>query len=169
MKNDSRIFLDFDGVLNSDHFYTRSRRAAEKGELDRGCVRLLNDLVARTGCKIVIISNWRHGESVPELRKIMVERGFEYPELVVGKTPDLGEDAIRGYEILAYIKSRKVRGPFVVLDDTDDMDGVEDCFVRTDPRKGLQKADVEQAIQILRRQARPLTAMIGRSRSKRAA
>jgi len=161
-----RIFVDFDGVLNSDHFYTRSRRAAEKGELDRGCVKLLNELVARTGCKIVIISNWRHGESVPELRKIMVDRGFEHPASVVGKTPDLGEDAVRGYEILAYIKARKMKEPFVVLDDTDDMDGVEDCFVRTDPRKGLQKADVERAIQILRRQARSSKAAARISRGK---
>jgi hypothetical protein len=144
------IFLDFDGVLNSDRFYTRAPKLAEKGDLDRKCVALLNELVDKTGAKVVIVSNWRHGHSVSELRDILVDRGFEYPKRVVGKSPDLGEDAVRGYEILAFMKGLRIRDPFVVLDDTDDMDGVEDRFVKTDPKVGLQRADVELAEQILR-------------------
>lgn len=145
------VFLDFDGVLNSDRFYTRSKRASEKGELDRECVRLLNEICKRTGAKVVVISSWRHDTSIPELREILETRGFEYAERVVGKTPDLGDDSVRGYEILAYLKKTKSKGPFVVLDDTDDMDGVEDRHVKTNPKTGLVRKDVEQAVAILGR------------------
>jgi hypothetical protein len=148
----SLVFVDFDGVLNSDAFYTRNARAAKEGDLDPKCVRLLNDLVVRSGAKVVIASSWRHDHSVSELRAIMVKRGFEHAGRVIGKTPDLGEDGVRGYEILAFLKNLKMeKRPFVVLDDTDDMDGVEDCFVRTNPKVGLQRKDVEVALRILRR------------------
>lgn len=145
----AHVFLDFDGVLNSDRFYTRSKSAFKRGDLDIRCVKLLNELCARTKAKLVIISSWRHDTSIPELRQIMVERGFKYPRRVVGKTPDLGEKGVRGYEILEYIRRTKMRGPFVVLDDTGDMDGVEEVHIKTDPKTGLSISDVVRACRIL--------------------
>jgi hypothetical protein len=125
------------------------------GDLDPKCVRLLNDLVARSGAKVVIASSWRHDHSVAELREIMAKRGFEHAGRVIGKTPDLGDNGIRGYEVLAFLKGLKMeKEPFVVLDDTADMDGVEDRFVQTDPKVGLQRKDVVAALRILKRVAR---------------
>jgi hypothetical protein len=146
------IFLDFDGVLNSDAFYTRNEKASKIGDVDPRAVRCLNDLVKRSGARVVISSNWRHNMSLKELKEVLVERGFKYPKKVVAKTPDLGHQAIRGYEILAFLKKRRaLKAPFVVLDDTMDMDGVEDCFVRTRPKEGLLPSHVEKALLILSR------------------
>lgn len=148
------IFLDFDGVLNSDAFYTRNEGASKRGDVDPRAIRCLNELVRRSGggCKIIISSNWRHETPLAELRSILTKRGFKYPKKVVGKTPDLGDSAVRGYEILEFLRKRKaLKSPFVALDDNGDMDGVEDSFVRTKATVGLQKADVERALAILKR------------------
>jgi hypothetical protein len=146
------IFLDFDGVLNSDAYYTKSEKARTIGDVDPRAISCLNDLVSRSGAKVVISSNWRRNMSLGELREVLVKKGFKHPNKVVAKTPDLGDDAVRGYEILAFLKRKgALKSPFVVLDDTDDMDGVEDAFVRTAPREGLQASHVEKALLILSR------------------
>ena len=154
------IFLDFDGVLNSDVFYTRNKKASEIGDVDPRAVKCLNALIEKTGAKVIISSNWRHDMSLDELREVLTKRGFKHPKKVVGKTPDLGEKAVRGYEILAFLRKRNaLKAPFVVLDDNDDMDGVEDAFIRTSPKAGLSMAHVEKAVALLqRRGSKPVTA-----------
>lgn len=144
------IFLDFDGVLNSDAFYTRNSRAAKVGDVDPRAVRCLNELCRRSGAYVVISSSWRHDTSITELRDILSKRGFMYPKKVIGKTPDFGENAIRGYEILGFLKGKRaLKKPFVVLDDTEDMDGVHEYFVKTHPKIGLRMSDVEKALAVL--------------------
>ena len=143
------IFLDFDGVLNSDAYYTKSKRAAKYGDIDPTLVARLNKLCEKTGAKVIISSSWRHDTSIQELRDILSNKGFAYPKRVIARTPDLGKEAVRGYEILAHIEKTKMQGSFVILDDTPDMDGVEDCYVRTNPKTGMTMADVKKAITML--------------------
>jgi len=63
------IFLDIDGVINShDNIWARTAlwkdlgvpSRDEYGQLfDERCVRLLEWIISKTGCKIVISSTWR--------------------------------------------------------------------------------------------------------------
>lgn len=140
------IFLDFDGVLN------RGAGLPVASALERRQVQLLNELVRLSGASIVLSTAWRIGRSVAELRDILTESGFRYGNRVIGMTPYYS-NLIRGEEIAAWRKSAGMcRVPFVILDDLEQMGELEPYLVRTDPDRGLERADVILALSILRAQ-----------------
>lgn len=159
------IFLDFDGVLNNDRFFeaTRIRPGSDKA-LDPKCIGRLNALLSISGANVVISSSWRFNgrlsdlmgrtvhRSLPELRKILVRRGFSYPERVVGKTPVHGLRGHRGTEISQYIFDKGVESPFVIIDDDDDMDPFIAHLVQTYPLYGMTNKDVDRAMILLKAQ-----------------
>lgn len=146
----SFVFLDIDGVLNSDLFYSRDAKARMDGDVAPECIAQLNYLLSRTRAKVIISSNWRHHVPLKEIRQVFCARGFRYPKRIVGKTPNLGEGAVRGYEILTYLRRRKALSrPFVAIDDTPDMDGLEGSVVRTSAVTGMTRNDAERALDIL--------------------
>src|SRR6476620_3382199 len=160
------IFLDIDGVLNSEEFFVRKHE--EKGAeavneemrthwpLSEICPKLvsnLNKLVEQTDAKIVVSSTWRHGRSIEELQSILDGVGFKGE--VVDKTPDLNRklnrDVDRGEEIEDWLVSNRGVKSFVILDDDGDMlDEQLDCFVHTSFKTGLNEECTEKAIQILK-------------------
>lgn len=144
----SYLFLDFDGVLNSDAYFARNPDAKGNHLLDPRLVKRLEQFVRSHHCQIVVSSTWREGRSMVELRKILIERGFTMPGRIVGKTPELEHN--RGREIARFMKGRP-RTPFVILDDDDDMVPVEDHLVQTDPAVGLTKRDLNRAAKVLAR------------------
>jgi HAD domain in Swiss Army Knife RNA repair proteins len=125
------IFLDIDGVLNCEEFYTK-RKNSDLGtyplcEFDPFRIMLLNDLIAATDAKIVISSTWRLGRSTEELINIFREVGFVGE--IIDCTPSLRhEGCLRGNEILFWIKENEdIVGPYydyksyVIIDDDSDM------------------------------------------------
>lgn len=108
------IFLDVDGVLNSErHCRALEDRHRQLGhtepaspkrdttcdcfklynQIDREAVARLNRLVAETGAKIVISSSWRKLFDPPELHRILSEHGLVAE--IVGETPDASDEAVR--------------------------------------------------------------------------
>jgi hypothetical protein len=101
------IFLDVDGVLNSEAFL-RKREDEHRGlghtepaspkrettctcfqlerQIDRDAVTRLNRLVAATDAKIVISSSWRKLLDPPELHRVIVEHGLVAE--IIDETPD---------------------------------------------------------------------------------
>ena len=59
------IFLDIDGVLNSEKSINKNLKkfGKEKGQHalmpDRSHIKLLNHIIKETNCKIVLSSSWR--------------------------------------------------------------------------------------------------------------
>jgi hypothetical protein len=161
---DKVIFLDFDGVLNNAaHFAqwgiarTMADREEDDKSFDLACVAALNDLVARSGAKVVISSSWRCMFGLPTLRRILLRHGFIGD--VIGETPQLyvkydGDEKIRGHEIQAWLDAQE-RAPqaFVILDDYADMAHLLSRLVRTSFEHGLRAEHVEQALAILDRGA----------------
>lgn len=146
------IFLDFDGVLNSQSFL-----AATPGGLDRldpQAIARLERIVARSGAKVVISSTWRVKRSLDELRALLAGLGFSGE--VIDRTPELKNGPgyshpfiARGAEIQAWIDAQ--RAPlesFVVLDDAI-LDGMEQNHIQTDFFEGLSDEHVEEAVAIL--------------------
>lgn len=101
------IFLDIDGVLNSEAFLrrleARHRALGHEGpprpkrattcdcfkvhhQIDRDAVARLNRLVAATEAKLVISSSWRKTFDAPELERILVEHGLVAE--IIGSTPE---------------------------------------------------------------------------------
>jgi len=149
------VFLDFDGVLNSERYFAANPDAKGNGNLDVGLVKKMCRFVEDIGGVVVVSSTWREGRSVSEIKSILRERGFEKLKLIVGKTPKLydenDEDAPRGVEIERYM-SLHSGTPFVIFDDDGDMEPVLNRLVQTDPRTGVTGRDFQQARRILQRQ-----------------
>jgi hypothetical protein len=139
MKPDKLVFLDIDGVLNSEIFYrekSQSERYKEVGlplcDIDPRGIKELNKIVQETGAKIVISSTWRKGETIESIQKILDSAGFKGK--VIGLTPVLqykgsSQTVPRGCEIHHWLgKYRdKLELPwnkivkYVIIDDDSDM------------------------------------------------
>jgi Swiss Army Knife RNA repair-like protein len=136
------VFLDIDGVL------APIRRWDRYGDLDLGCIRVLNEIVAGAGADVIVSSTLRHGKTVTELQGMLEAAGFI--GCVIDKTPtgELGSD--RGEEIAAWLAEHAVGG-YVIIDDHGDMGELRAQLVLTHPARGLQPADAPRAIEILKR------------------
>lgn len=151
------IFLDIDGVLNSDR-YDRSRRE-DQGNIDETRLPLLKRIIEETGAVIVLSSSWRkHWEKDPEARDAI---GKELDGLfgsnglaIADKTPVL-PDRDRAGEIRLWLARNGNPEGFVILDDIAFGWG-EDLFghlVKTNSRigRGLEEEHVNKAIAILQK------------------
>ncbi len=105
------IFLDIDGVLNSQLLFRkkRKRRKDEDKEdyhlsmIDETNIRFLNLLIKETGAKVVISSTWRMGNTMPYLQSLLNKKGFKGE--IIAFTPILqSEGSLRGNEIYVWIQ-----------------------------------------------------------------
>lgn len=175
----SAIFLDVDGVLNSEAFlrklddqhrqlgHTDPTRPKSKTtctcyrlecQIDRDAVARLNRLVAVTGAKIVISSSWRKLLDPPELHRVLTGHGLVAE--IIGETPDGHDDLVleayghpqrveRGYEIDFWLKQHPEVERFVILDDGSDMAMHKNRLVQTDAQEGLLDDHVDLAIRVM--------------------
>jgi hypothetical protein len=165
------IFLDIDGVLNSERF---NRKLEEQHrqlghhevcecfkltrQIDREAITRLNRLVAETDAKIVVSSSWRTLLDPPELYRVLGEHGLVAE--IIGETPDGYDDEMRaiyefpdrvfrGHEIDFWLKKHPEVDRFVILDDASDMVMHKNRLVQTDCEEGLLDEHVELAIRMM--------------------
>ena len=152
------LFLDFDGVLNSEAFFRAHGNRYLPETLDTLAVARLNAILARTGARVVVSSTWRLGYSQAELQAILERHGFAGE--IIGVTPQIEEvdaDGIRvalhrprGQEIQAWLSAQpEAPEAFVILDDQDDMEHLAGRMVQTTFATGLGDPHVEAAVQML--------------------
>ena len=128
------LFLDIDGVLNSNFWNDNHQREISDGTLiDNEKVKLLALLVKRTNAKIILHSGWRFWfdtdmEPLRTEAKILLELLAKEGLKIDGVTPDLTTEEIRktkkfslvkADEILLWLKSHNDVSGWVVLDDLD--------------------------------------------------
>ncbi len=159
------IFLDIDGVLNSNFWNADHQREISYGKyIDIEKVKLLSQLVKRSEASIILHSGWRFwfGEDLqplrPEAEYLTALLGKE-GMTVAGMTPDLTTEEIRrtkkfskvkADEILKWLKDHPETKKWVVLDDLElHNDEIAKCQVMTDPEQGLTESDIEKALGIL--------------------
>jgi hypothetical protein len=146
------LFLDFDGVLNSEKYI---RGCDGYGVvIDPTRMVLLKQIVDATGAKIVLTTSWReHWSNCSAQRDdtgALIDRIFATHNLqIFDKTPEL--HARRETEIKSWLDNHTDVANFVVLDDmllsADFLDG---HFVKTSNYfGGLDETDVRKAIAIL--------------------
>lgn len=168
MNYDKVIFLDFDGVLNSDQTEVEASSIHPYLYLDPQLVKRVQQICDQTGAVIVLSTSWRtriHSSwaqesylSLDELREALLSAGLTAE--VIDVTPDLArEDYIgrtdltiwrcppRHREIVAWVEKNKPTS-FVVLDD-DINAKIENHFVHTCYKKGITIEDVQKAVNIL--------------------
>jgi len=149
------IFLDIDGVMNTDR--------SEKWSIESELMELLAEIVLATGAKIVLSSAWRFSSQRvaflrEEFKRVHIEDQF------IGSTEPL--DIIRTEEIKSWLERARLAGmkieSWIAIDDMDllsyDPKLMAGNFLITDSRVGLTRYHVELGIRMLGR--------IGDTRSK---
>jgi hypothetical protein len=149
------LFLDFDGVLNSEKYYAgviaeleaipaRHHSWWEK-HIDPRSVHRLNQIVWETGALVVVSSSWRLKGGVEYLQGLLNSRGFAGK--VISVTPN-DIDVPRSGEITQWLDANSRVDEFVIIDDDEDAE-IDGHFVLTSEKEGLTDKDVAKAIGIL--------------------
>jgi histidinol phosphatase-like enzyme len=160
------IFLDIDGVLNSDVYdqsdYYKKATAGMSGyeviekahhlQLDPDAIKLMNELVERSGAEVVLSSTWREKYTPEQMTDMLKGRGATFK--ISASTPilfgKLSSRIPRGKEIGEYLfKLKEWPESFVIIDDHDDMLKLKSNLVQTHVKFGLTKEIVEKALKIL--------------------
>ena len=132
------IFLDIDGVLN-----TNSDR-----EISNDKLKLLSELVSKTGADVVLSSSWRYGWNQPEknqpgTRFYNLKQLLKDNDIVIKDT--IGLDLTKSIQIKNYLSTNVINN-YVVLDD-EPIDTTN--LVQTDGDVGLTQSDCQKATQFL--------------------
>lgn len=161
------IFLDIDGVLNTERWHDRCVEAGTAYadsfgyDFDPEAVEGLRRIVDETGADIVISSSWKFW-GLSAMQKLWASRGL--PGKVIDVTPNNVSDdmllsidldtmmlpAGKGSEIKEWLTANGNPDSYAILDDMDDMlPEQQSRFVQTDPSVGITRADADSVITIL--------------------
>lgn len=159
------IFLDVDGVLNSNFWNENHQKEISNGALiDIEKIRLLGELVRNTNAKIVLHSGWKFwfDSALNPLRKEAENliRLLSQEELIIEDvTPDYSTEEIRkskkfslvkAAEILAWLEKHKEVNKWIVIDDLDlHHPEIELHQLKPDPHIGLTISDIRKAESML--------------------
>lgn len=160
------IFLDIDGVLNSNLGNENHQREISDGELlDEDKVKLLSKIIAVTKACIVLHSGWRFwfDKNIQPLRKEsqhLVEI-FKRNQIIISDiTPDFTTEEIRNTKKFSLVKAKEILAwlgehpeveKWIAIDDLClHDDEIEKHQLKTDSRIGLTQKDVDCAIEMLR-------------------
>lgn len=113
------IFLDFDGVLNSEASFRyelrRKNNRIPDSLSDVACSNLQYILEQDADIRIVISSTWRKMHTLEELRNFLGGR-FVNGAKVIGKTPAVFSGD-RGHEINLWLEDNPNVTKYVIIDD----------------------------------------------------
>ena len=147
------IFLDFDGVLNTEHYqdllqYQDKPWQDEYGAFfDPKAVKQLKRIIDATDADIVIESSWKYLglDAMKELWKVR-----NLPGTIIDITPSLlGKN--KGVEIASWLsKYAKQDIRYVIIDDEYViLDSQLPHFILTNPYEGITEEQANRAISIL--------------------
>lgn len=154
------IFLDVDGVLNSEFSRDKERNNFDnwmEHEVSEMHVNNLKKIVDATGAQIVLSSSWRfdHPKATGRdfiadpLMKVLDRKLKAVGLDIIDVTPDL-RGKIRGAEIQDWLDRHSEVERFVILDDdVDMMEEQKPFFVNTTFKNGLTEEMANKAIEIL--------------------
>lgn len=141
------LFLDVDGVLNSDEWYHEEwnkDHVYPQGDFDPKCVDIINDIVSKTDCKVIVSSSWRTDSN---LQSVFDKAGLKFQ--IYSTTPFRDH---RGKEIQEWLDSQTEPYVYAILDDDREMLSCQNKFlVRTNGNVGITNEDANRVINILNR------------------
>ena len=146
------IFLDVDGVINSISNLKMVLASGKKQlsginyPFDDRCLKNLKRIVEETDAYIVITSVYRKD---PKHLKVLLQILEEYDlaRRVIGLTPVLNTN--KGDEIKAFLLSITQPCNYVILDDDNDVQELEEHLVQTNEYYGLTQNKADEAIKKL--------------------
>ena len=143
------IFLDIDGVLNSNEYYNSTLITHGKtlGVSDK-LLNLFKKVVEKTNAKIILSSNWRLSyEKLIEIKREL----FKIDTYISDITPDLNKIGDRVDEILLWLKkNNKKSSKWVAIDDMNllfmNNKLHKNNFVKINPEIGLTEKNCQDII-----------------------
>ena len=153
------IFLDIDGVLNTDRAIKRRKNQSDdKIHFDEVALGNLKEIVLATQSKIVISSTWRiHRNTNNPLWAAIIDNlkniGIENEIIDVTETnEDIKSKNPRWQEIKNWLEKNKSKeiSSFLILDDEWSMEELNSNFVRCSPSTGIDLKNKEDGIKILK-------------------
>ena len=148
------IFLDFDGVLNTEYYQGLLQFQGKQWQdqygafFDPRAVRQLKRVIDTTGADIVVESSWKYLglEAMQELWRVR-----DLPGRVIDITPSLTDNASKGEGISAWLSEHATLDtPYVIIDDEYVvLDTQIPYFIWTNPYEGLTEDHADRAMLIL--------------------
>ena len=159
------IFLDFDGVLNTEHYQGLLRYQGEPWQDEHGAffdpnaVKQLRRIIDATGADIVIESSWKYLglDAMKELWKVR-----NLPGRVVDITPSSVSDEYllknldttmihcKGMEIASWLSEQAEDIRYAIIDDEYViLDSQLPHFILTNPYEGITEEQTNRTISIL--------------------
>lgn len=150
------IFLDFDGVLNTEYYQGLLQFQGKQWQdqygafFDPRAVRQLKRIIDATGADIVVESSWKY-LGLEAMRELWMVRNL--PGKVMDITPSLTDNASKGEEIAAWLSEHAMSDArYVIIDDEYVvLDTQIPYFILTNPYEGLTEEQANRAISILHR------------------
>jgi hypothetical protein len=158
------LFLDIDGVLNSDAYYRRGaydrdqRRFPQqfRGPVDHKAVAIVNKILRQSGAAVVISSAWRCDMPLKKIAEILGSRGFK--GRIVGATPRAARNCNspdnRGRQIAAWLRLHPQVEHLAIVDDTSDMAPLDRWLVQINPERGLLDRHIPYILETMRHKLR---------------
>lgn len=155
------IFLDIDGVLNTERFQTIQVKNCEcdwheaQFNFDPICMNNLKEIINKFDAYVVITSTWRYwrdknGQPWTEL--IGNFNKYNIKERIIDIIPILSKynsELCRGDEIKEWLKNHNDISNFVIIDDENDMLDLSNKLVQCDYITGLTDTIKEKCFEIL--------------------
>lgn len=150
------IFLDFDGVLNTEYYQGLLQFQGKQWQdqygafFDPKAVRQLKRIIDATGADIVVESSWKYLglEAMQELWRVR-----NLPCKIIDITPAI-VGCSKGEEIVAWLSNHATQANrYVIIDDEYVvLDSQIPYFIWTNPYEGLTEDQANRAILILNRE-----------------
>jgi hypothetical protein len=127
-----------------------------QGMVDPEAVKLLDEILDRTGAQVVVSSTWRlHGNGLARVKRALHwgsknqgGLGLRNHRRFIDVTGSRSGEP-RGLEIDDWLKAHPEVTKFVILDDDSDMEMHMDKLVQTSWQEGLTREHVERAVKML--------------------
>ena len=147
-ENINVIFLDIDGVLNSQEYFNSFKEEDriiedDSDQVDKDKISIINTICKKTDAYIIISSSWRLIHSIESIVDLFNYKGFTGN--ILGKTPySLGIDPCRGDDIQGWLDKYPGKiNNFVIIDDDSDMGHLAHKLVKTTFAEGFKEHHVE--------------------------
>lgn len=160
------VFLDIDGVLNSNFWEKEHQKEISNGTLiDINKIELLSGLINEFSAKIVLHSGWKYwfDEDLTPLTveaERLTEMLGKYGLNISAVTPDFADEEIKRTKKFSLVKAKEIlawleahpNSNWVVIDDLDlHNEIVSEHQVMTNNSVGLTLEDIEKARLIFRK------------------
>lgn len=153
------IFLDIDGVLNTERYIKEQRKNSEENDVgfrydfnfDPICMKNLKTLIEKVKPYIVLSSSWRNNEDlIIEIRKNLKLYGIRCG--IIDITPRL-RNTSRGAEIKKWLDEHvdflsENNSSYIILDDEDDMGELSHSLIKCDQYYGFDDSKLKEALEL---------------------